>query len=156
MGADIRRSSSSARWAWSSCVMEMTPFTATMARIITPSSQSSPPLAARDIAAAASRTRIMGSFSCPSTRSSMEGRSGSASSFGPQRSSLRAKSFISRDAGLLCQSPMVLSSSRLLLSVYGMACPLFWGILVGVEKSTGFVLWAANARPIQKYAAPPG
>ena len=110
----------------------------------------------------------MGSFSCPSTRSSMEGRSGSASSFGPQRSSLRAasravnppgplsKSFISRDAGLLCQSPMVLSSSRLLLSVYGMACPLFWGILVGVEKSTGFVLWAANARPIQKYAAPPG
>ena len=67
-GEDMRRSSSSACWAWSSWVMEMTPLTTTITRIITPSSQSSPPLASSDRVAAASSTRIMGSFSWPRTR----------------------------------------------------------------------------------------
>ena len=75
-GADIRRSSSRAWWAWSSWVMEMTAFTTTMTRIMAPSSQSSPPLAHRESPAAASSTRIMGSFSCPQMRASSEGRWG--------------------------------------------------------------------------------
>ena len=64
----MRWSSSRACWAWSSWVMEMMAFTATMTRIMAPSSQSSPPLAARDSPAAASSTKIIGSFSWPKTR----------------------------------------------------------------------------------------
>ena len=61
MGADISRSCSNAWWAWSSWVMDSTAFTATMMRMMAPSSQSRPPLAARDSPAAASSTNIMGS-----------------------------------------------------------------------------------------------
>ena len=61
MGADMSRSCSNAWWAWSSWVMDSTAFTATMMRMMAPSSQSRPPLAARDSPAAASSTNIMGS-----------------------------------------------------------------------------------------------
>ena len=64
------RSSSRAFWAWSSWVMEMTLLTMTIIRIMAASSQSSPPLAARDSPAAPSRTRIIGSFICSRIRRS--------------------------------------------------------------------------------------
>ena len=69
-GEDNFRSSSRACWARSSWEMEMIPFTTTMTRMMTASSQSSPPLAARDTPAAPSSTRIIGSFSCPRIRPS--------------------------------------------------------------------------------------
>ena len=98
--------------------MEMTAFTATMTRIMTLSSQSSPPLTPREMPAAASSTRIMGSRSCPIIRESMEGPGGASSSLRPSRSSLRSASrrvspsgLLSssckiRPTGRLCQSPM--------------------------------------------------
>ena len=86
MGAEARRSSSRACWAWSSWVMEMMPLTTTMTRIITPSSQSSPPLASRDRAAAASSTRIMGSFSWSRRRRARLRGGLPFSSLGPYRS----------------------------------------------------------------------
>ncbi len=61
-GADIFCKASSAFSALSSWEMEMQAFTATMTRMMTASTQSSPPEDSRDSAAAANRTRIMGSF----------------------------------------------------------------------------------------------
>ena len=60
-GADIFCSASRAFSALSSWEMEMQAFTPTMTRMMTASTQSSPPEDARDRAAAASSTRIMGS-----------------------------------------------------------------------------------------------
>ena len=84
-GEDNFRSSSRACWARSSWEMEMIPFTTTMTRMMTASSQSSPPLAARDTPAAPSSTRIMGSFSCPRIRPSSPSCLGGSSSLGPYR-----------------------------------------------------------------------
>ncbi|MPM65277.1 hypothetical protein SDC9_112172 [bioreactor metagenome] len=67
-GADILRRASSAFSALSSWEMEMQALTTTMSRMMRESIQSSPPLAARESTAAASSTRIMGSFICPSKR----------------------------------------------------------------------------------------
>ena len=136
-GVDILRSSSRACWAWSSWVMEMMLFTTTITRMITLSSQSSPPLAARDRAAAARRTRIMGSFSWPNIRMRRAGGSGWASWLGPTRSRRWAASRLVRPWGLpsssritwssplLCQSPIPSLPIPNLFQVYPQACPLF-------------------------------
>ena len=78
-GEVIFRSSSRARWAWSSWEMEMMLFTTTMTRMMAASSQSSPRLAARDSPAAPSSTKIMGSFIWAITRESSPGRLGGSS-----------------------------------------------------------------------------
>ena len=91
-GADICRRASRAFSALSSCEMEMQALTATMTRMMAASSQSSPPVAHRDSPAAASSTKIMGSFICPKKRRSSPARRWRASSLGPQRSSLRPAS----------------------------------------------------------------
>ena len=148
-GEDIRLSSSKACWAWSSWVMEMTPLTRTIIRMIAPSNQSSPPLAARDRAAAPSSTRIIGSFNWPSTRASTEGFLGGSSWLGPSRSSRWAlsrsvrpegrlsSSFITCSKGRLCQS---LICTTLLLSFsfsIALGLSIFWRIL-GEEKKRGW------------------
>ena len=127
-------------------VMEMTAFTPTMTRMMTPSSQSSPPLAARDSPAAARSTRIMGSRSCPSSRASSPGPRGVSSSLGPSRSSRRAasrplspsgpvsSSFKMCPAGRLYQSSMVPRSLPFVPIIPG-ACPGNGGILERDEKS---------------------
>ena len=70
-GADIFCSASSALFALSSWVMEITVFTTTISRMISGSTQSSKPLDTNDSTAAISSTMIIGSFSCPRTRTSM-------------------------------------------------------------------------------------
>ena len=88
----MSRRASKARWALSSWEREIQAFTRTMTRIITASSQSSPPLAQKDSPAAARRTRIMGSFSWPRNRRKGPGRGAPSRRLGPYRSSLRRAS----------------------------------------------------------------
>ena len=135
-GEESFRSSSRACWARSSWEMERMPFTTTMTRMMTASSQSSPPLAARDTPAAPSSTRIMGSRSCSNTRPRSPACLGGSSSLGPKRRSrssawrgvsppgLASSSSKSRAAGLLCQLLMVSRSFRF-LPFYQRACPHF-------------------------------
>ena len=118
-GADIFRRASRAFSALSSWEMEMQAFTTTMTRMMAASSQSSPPLAHRDRAAAASSTRIMGSFICPRKRSSSPCRLPSSSRLGPQRASRRSAS-----APLSPRDLSVSSSDRVCLVLYVCHTPM--------------------------------
>ena len=83
LGDESLRRASRAFRALSSCETEMTVLNTTMPRIMAASSQSRPPPAKNDRAAAASRTKIIGSFSWPRTWRSFPAWGTSSSWLGP-------------------------------------------------------------------------